>query len=497
MFGNVLFSQSEYVYFNKRYQPYGNGLWCAITNIIEVDDGYIACGPTQDTANSFWNRVGLLKINALGEITISKSFGDSISLYFTGWPGSLVKRNSQIYLAGSKQCIVLDYYVSGFVYKLSTTTDTLWTKEFKADKSTPLDTFQWFRSMNICTNGDLIFTGGFEGDELPVKIPFIRTDSFGNIIFNRYFGTSGYNEGFSLLETYDNGFAIGGYWYVPGSSIYTGDPILIKTDSIGNKQWEKNLGEEFSDNKALLCLSPEGDIIAGTTISDTSTVNNDRCRIQITKLDVNGSIIWNKKYGKSLNNNFLTKIICLDNGCILAAGEVPDIYPHRVGWLLKVNSNGDSIWYRHYSNLHGEKSENHFFDLIHTSDSGFIIGGYVYPKIPDTGIQDSWVLKLDSLGCDTPGCDPGVWIPKRFIAKEQLSVYPNPASNYVIITLPEGENYNLFVYNTHGIKQQEIKIPKYSEQVQVDVSAYSPGLYFGILRNKEKIIGNCKFVVRY
>jgi len=136
-------------------------------------------------------------------------------------------------------------------------------------------------------------------------------------------------------------------------------------------------------------------------------------------------------------------------------------------------------------------------DITSTSDNGFIACGWVKPYPPDTGIQDGWVIKLDSLGCDTPGCDPSIWVPKRFLGKQQLSVYPNPASNYVIITLPEGENYKLYVYNTHGIKQQEIKIPKNSEQIQVDVSAYTPGLYFGILRNKEKIVGNCKFMVRH
>ena len=55
----------------------------------------------------------------------------------------------------------------------------------------------------------------------------------------------------------------------------------------------------------------------------------------------------------------------------------------------------------------------------------------------------------------------------------------------------------MIFHDMYGRKQEEIKIPKYSEQVQVDVSNFSPGLFLGILRNEEKIIGNCKFVVRH
>jgi hypothetical protein len=73
-------------------------------------------------------------------------------------------------------------------------------------------------------------------------------------------------------------------------------------------------------------------------------------------------------------------------------------------------------------------------DIKSTYDNGLISCGYIYPLPPDTGRQDIWLLKLDSVGCDTPGCDPTVGIKGshiKFIEPANIQIFPNPASDQI------------------------------------------------------------------
>lgn len=490
---------SQHVYFNNRYHLYQKDIWSGITNVNTTNDGFIIAGATGDTSNYFWNRVGVMKLDAEGNVICRSSFGNSDALYYTGWAGSLIKsQTGSYYLTGTKQYYDSIEIITGYFFKFRSNCDSVFSKIIPLDEIKPVDTVQSFRSINTCSDYDLVFTGGvIINEDLPIKALLLKTDTSGNIKFKKFFGSSGLTEGYSIIQTPDKGFAIGGFWYIPGSSVYTGDPIVIKTDSLGNQEWKKNLGEQYMDNKALLCLSPEGDIIVGTVIADSMMGSDPISKIQITKMTASGNIVWEEKYGAAYQYNYLSRIICLNNGKIIAVGHFPDDYPHRVGWMINVDSNGDSLWYRTYEFLKGEESKNYFYDVALTSDNGFIVGGYIYPKPPDTGIQDSWVIKLDSMGCDTPGCNPGVWVPEDLLSENYLDVYPNPTTNRIFcqISLPVVSS-EILIYDVYGRLRKVITIPERQSEISLDVSSFTNGLYLMVLKDHQKVLGSRKFIVR-
>jgi hypothetical protein len=331
------------------------------------------------------------------------------------------------------------------------------------------------------------------------KMLIIRTDKYGNKEWESTFGYSGnvINRGYSVIQTTDSGFAIGGFKYTPGQSV-TGDPIVIKTDSMGNQQWMKNLGGPIKDNKAMLCLDYDGNILVGTNYGDEMSGDDVFSRINIIKLDNEGNILWNKKYGESVLHNYLSNIRVLENQDVIATGSKYVGEPWRAGWVIKLNADGDSLWYREYLLL--QYSINKLRDIIPTSDNGFLACGYVSPLSPDTGTQDAWVIKLDSIGCDTPGCDTTVAIPEIVYknTEDELYIYPNPASNVLNIQYPitNDECRSIIsIYDIFGRKVKEIKIPKGQQQLSVDVSNWHNGLYVAVLRNDKKIIAKQKFVI--
>jgi hypothetical protein len=74
-----------------------------------------------------------------------------------------------------------------------------------------------------------------------------------------------------------------------------------------------------------------------------------------------------------------------------------------------------------------------FYDLKRTSDGGFLLCGF--NKNDSLNVNNSWVVKLDSNGCDHPDCELlGV---KKINYTDDLviQIFPNPANNFIDINI--------------------------------------------------------------
>lgn len=503
----ILFSNgySQTNYFNKRYELTSFSAWDFSTTVIEIPDGYVVLGETGGEYN--WRTNSLIKIDLLGNIEWIKTIGDTISEWSIGYPGSLIKAVGPFYYsAGLHRSYTSDWvHDRGLLIKYNADFDTLWSREY-GEISEPYDTAYIFRNLKQTSDGGVIITGvRYPHDAMNASAYMIKTDSSGNKQWDKTFtNLSGDTQGFSVIQTSDGGFAIGAfqYYHVPPPN-ETGDPIVIKTDSLGNLQWVRNLGGDLMDTQAMVSNSNDGSILVLSAFSYL-ILNEDDCakRIHITKITNNNTILIDRFYNNTPYLLYPENISCNQDGTIIAAGTAGTNfteYPHMAGWIFKLNTNGDSLWFREYNLVSQNMSSNVFYDAIQTSDNGYLGCGYVNPVYPDTGTQDVWLVKVDSMGCESPSF---CWVnsPEPIIALPagQLQVWPNPAKEMFTITGFKATSNHciLEIYDLYGRKALEQQIAQGNEIVLIDCAGWPPGLYTARISLNGKIIGPVKIILQ-
>jgi len=253
---------------------------------------------------------------------------------------------------------------------------------------------------------------------------------------------------------------------------------------------------------AFVQMAGDGNYLVATVYGEWIHTSTSRTgRLIIYKLDTFGNIVSSSFKGPKRRNLYIKNFVQMGEEYLATGSSYTDTVSlfYRGGWVFKFNNNLDSVFRREYQYFYGETDYNFLYDITPTSDNGYISIG----QANVFGTQSNmWVIKLDSMGCDTPGCATGTWVrqisPSGEGRGEELTVWPNPASKNLEVKsygFKETGEKIIRVYNLQGIKVEEIKIAKITESLNMNVQAWKPGLYFLHLTVDGKAAGIAKVVV--
>lgn len=229
-------------------------------------------------------------------------------------------------------------------------------------------------------------SGNFFQDTNTVWV--VKTDVAGKIEWeNEYPGTGG-AVAFDIQQTSDEGFIVVGDIDFATENYTWTNAWVLKLDSIGEIEWQKKFGTSGGEHLyAVLEAEDGGFIVAGATRNLSHSIYG-----LIIKLDKNGNIIWQKKYGAG--DESFHSIAKIANGYVAVGGTGSYSSTSQDGWLVKVDEGGDVSWQRKYI---GEETD--YFNSINTlADGGFIVGGYSNSFSNSTTDTDYWVLNLSDSG---------------------------------------------------------------------------------------------------
>ena len=216
----------------------------------------------------------------------------------------------------------------------------------------------------------------------------VKLDANGNLQWTKTIGGKDFEDGYSLIQTSDGGYAIAGQTNSFGAGGY--DVYVVKLDANGNLQWTKTIGGKKDDVglMSLIQTSDGGYAIAGATNSFGAGNGN----VYVVKLDANGNLQWTKTVGGPGDEIGFSLIQTSDGGYAIAGSTFSFGAGDEDVYVVKLDANGNLQWTK---TIGGPKRE-WGSSLIQTADGGYAIAGTTTSF--GAGGEDVYVVKLDASG---------------------------------------------------------------------------------------------------
>jgi len=304
--------------------------------------------------------------------------------------------------------------------------DTLWTRIHAITND-----IDEGRCVRQTADGGYIITGSCvpNGTISHLDLLLLKTDSQGYMTWMKCFAIELVEEGFSVQQTFDGGYIIGGRaLLITGPNPYTDNQSeiwLLKTDVNGDTVWTNTYGGNGHDYCTWVeQTSDSGYILTGTMNSGRSYPPN--CFLEYTqsatehaflmKTDHLGEVTWTKTFQVGSYDSCVLQTA--DGGYVLAgmvvSNDQPDIY------LVKTDSMGDTLW----TQTIGRSDSLEFARAVREMSDGYVIAGHIGP-MPVASV-DGLVVKTDFSG-------QVLWMNNYDVSLSDVvnSIVPAPGGGYV------------------------------------------------------------------
>jgi hypothetical protein len=228
-----------------------------------------------------------------------------------------------------------------------------------------------------------------------------------------------------------SGFIVTGMSPLPARFVFS-DVILVKTDLNGDSLWKKTYGGERNELSKRVIENNDGDFVFVAATESFTVGDYD---IWVVKTDSNGDTIWTKTYGGLVDDIPEWIEQTDDRGYIITGGSYSFGAGDKDLFLLKLDSDGNDEWMV----THGGTGDEVGYEVHPTIDGGYIVAGGTSSS--GAGSSDLYVLKTDDSGAE-------IWnyVAGRPDYDEARSVKLLSSGNFVVgATLTSPNNTDLFI----------------------------------------------------
>jgi hypothetical protein len=190
-------------------------------------------------------------------------------------------------------------------------------------------------SVQPTTDNGYIFVGSTTSGPSDFNIYIVKTNSTGDLSWEKIYGSSGWENASSVISTDDGGYALTGYTLSEGAGLR--DILLMKLDQDGDTLWTQTYGGSGNEGGSEIIQTEDlGYLIVGRTESFGAGLED----LYIVKTDNNGIQSWQKTYGGTSDDG-ASGVRQISGGGYIISGSTLSFSKDNDIYLLRVNSQGD------------------------------------------------------------------------------------------------------------------------------------------------------------
>jgi hypothetical protein len=306
-------------------KTFGGTQYAVATAVQQTSDGgYIVTGGISPYAAGGWH-VYLLKTDSSGNQMWNSTYGGTKEDF-----GSSVQqtRDGGYIIAGDTSSFGAGGYDVCLV-KTDSSGKLIWQETYGGPEEDDGLSVQQTR------DGGYIISGGstsFGSGSFDVYL--VKTDPSGKQLWQ---GTYGAGVGESVQQTTDDGYIIGGSTGAFGAG--GTDFYLVKTDSSGKQMWNSTYGGALDEGGFSVQQTTDGGYILG---GETRSFGAGDLDVYLVKTDSLGRLMWQRTFGGSGLDTCTVVRQTSDGGYIVAGGTVLyKVYAYDV-YVIKTDSLGNS-----------------------------------------------------------------------------------------------------------------------------------------------------------
>ncbi|RXM38021.1 secretion protein [Chryseobacterium sp. CH21] len=351
--------------------------------------------------------------------------------------GSSIQSNKQ-QTSGSKQNNGYDFHL----VKLNQQGNEVWEKYFSGSNHDYLSA-----TVTTQDGGFLLAGTSYSGKGLDKKeeskggsdIWLIRTNEFGDELWQKTLGGSSDEEARTVIQTIDLGFFVAGNVQNAAKGYASKDVLITRLDKDGKELSQLILGGKGLDEIEKMIPTKDGGALLGiysrsgfVKITHQQSMINSNTPSEkpatrsllsaiskqsdnfgegdywIVKLDKNGKVEWEKNFGGKGDDHIRT-LALTSNGFIIGGESRSERSGNKtVGieegtdlWLISLNERGDEQWQKSYNFKNRDILMS--ISVLHSADDksskGILLGGYTQAEGRiQTDDETFWMLYLDQNG---------------------------------------------------------------------------------------------------
>ena len=342
--------------------------------------------------------------------------------------------------------------------------------------------YDFIQSMEFLPDNALLLLGG-ESNKITLK----KLDAGGSILWEKFYGNNTWNTPGDVELLPDGGFALTGTLQLPASGADL-EMLIIRTDSLGNVIWQKIVGSSPDYDEAFAIKAmPDGRLLVAGYRQQPLTN-----QAVILQFDAAGNRLVDLPIGYALDDYFID-IEALDDQYVFIGGvQSPDPDTNLVynsnGFFVGVNNDCDTLW-----SLEVDNHDFQFYnDACRSHDGGVVATGSRRIYWTATDWSDTIGVCLVKIN-GFPSVPSGATDP--FAAQARL--YPNPTSGFCTLDLPEGldADNRIEVFGVAGNLVRTIPVAGGAHSAALDFTGLAPGVYHCFIRSNRQPYAPFSFIL--